>query len=344
MRSLPLALFTALALAQIGLNLSDAHAAGRSMPRVGVIVLSIGNTPASAADNLTEILIAAVSQLDKYEIVGKEEFQSILGVQSEKRALTCLHDTTCLSKVGLELGITEVLVGNVSKRDGVWSLVLDRVDVRRSKVMRHLFYDTDKGEEELLSAVFGLADQLFAAVEEPPPKPEPRAEVKPTPPLEKPNDTLRHAAYGAVGLGVVFGAVAAIYGLRVRNTAAEVTGRCCIDGAGARQIYDMTREEAAEKLKAFKERLSSRRGPGEDKVKDGDGRDRTRGDAEKPDSDRADSDVEKIYAAVKAGKLTREEAGKKLRALKSKKASGGGKDKKESRDRGDGATTPTRDF
>jgi polyhydroxyalkanoate synthesis regulator phasin len=107
---------------------------------------------------------------------------------------------------------------------------------------------------------------------------------------------------------------------------------------------DMTREEAAEKLKAFKERLSSRRGPGEDKVKDGDGRDRTRGDAEKSDSDRADSDVEKIYAAVKAGKLTREEAGKKLRALKSKKASGGGKDKKESRDRGDGATTPTRDF
>jgi hypothetical protein len=105
---------------------------------------------------------------------------------------------------------------------------------------------------------------------------------------------------------------------------------------------DMTREEAAEKLKAFKERLSSRRGSREGKG--GDGGDRTRGDAEKSDSDRANSDVDKIYAAVRAGELTREEAGKKLRALKSKKASGDRKDKKESRGRGDGATTPTRDF
>jgi hypothetical protein len=105
---------------------------------------------------------------------------------------------------------------------------------------------------------------------------------------------------------------------------------------------DMTREEAAEKLKAFKERLSSRRGSREGKG--GDGGDRTRGDAEKSDSDRANSDVDKIYAAVRAGELSREEAGKKLRALKSKKASGDRKGKKESRGRGDGATTPTRDF
>ena len=98
---------------------------------------------------------------------------------------------------------------------------------------------------------------------------------------------------------------------------------------------DMTREEAAEKLKAFKERLSSRRGSREGKG--GDGGDRSRRQAEKSDSDRANSDVEKIYAAVKAGKLTREEAGKKLRALKSKKTSRGGKDKQDSRGRGDGS-------
>jgi len=100
---------------------------------------------------------------------------------------------------------------------------------------------------------------------------------------------------------------------------------------------DMTREEAGKQLRAFKERLSSRRGPGEDQVKDGDGRGRTRGDAEKPDSDRANPEVEKIYAAVRAGKLTREEAGKKLRALKSKDASEGEKDKKESGGREDGS-------
>ncbi len=223
-----------------------AHAREDKLPRVGVIVLSTGSTPASAADNLTEILIAAISQMDRYEIVGKEEFQSILGVQSERRALTCLHDTTCLSKVGLELGIAEVIVGNVSQRADVWSLVLDRVDVRRSKVIRHLFHDTDKGEEELLSSVFGLADKLFAVEEETPepPKPPDKPRPPPTPPEASSGNTLKYATYGSLGLGVVLGAAAAVYGLRVRNAAAEVTGRCCIEGTGARQIYDMTREDA----------------------------------------------------------------------------------------------------
>lgn len=218
------------------------------LPRVGVIVLSTGDTPTTAADNLTEILIAAISQLDRYEIVGKEEFQSILGVQSEKRALTCLHDTTCLSKVGLELGIAEVVVGNVSQRAEVWSLVLDRVDVRRSKVIRHLFHDTDKGEEDLLSSVFGLADQLFA-IEPDAAKTPITQQAKPRSPAANPapagrGETLRYAGYGVLGLGVVLGGVATVYGLRVRNAAAEVTGRCCIEGAGARQIYDMSRKEA----------------------------------------------------------------------------------------------------
>jgi hypothetical protein len=226
---------------------AEALAGDSRLPRVGVIVLSTGDTPTSAADNLTEVIIAAISQMGRYEIVGKEEFQSILGVQSEKRSLTCLHDTTCLSKVGIVLGIDEVVIGNVSERANVWSLVLDRVDVRRSKLIRHLFYDTDEGEEALLASVFGLADDLFAqAAPEPEPKPppEPPKAVAPPPTSARKSPTMRYAAYAAIGLGVTLGAVATVYGLRVRNSAAEVTGRCCIEGAGARQIYDMTREEA----------------------------------------------------------------------------------------------------
>jgi len=51
------------------------------------MVLRAGDAPQSLADNLTEILIAAVSQLDRFEIVGKEEFQTILGVTSRRSSL-----------------------------------------------------------------------------------------------------------------------------------------------------------------------------------------------------------------------------------------------------------------
>ena len=208
--------------------------------RAAVLVLRAGDASSALADNLTEILIAAISKLDRFEIVGKEEFQAILGVQSEDRALTCLHDTTCLSKVGLELGIQEVIVGNVSKRGAVHSLVLDRVDVQQAKVLRHVFHEDPTGEG-LVDSLFALAEQLFedeaAAAAEPSRVPDAR---------QAPG-TARSAALGAwatAGVGVVATGVALFYGIRVRNAAAEVTGRCCVHGVGDREVYNLTRVDA----------------------------------------------------------------------------------------------------
>ena len=61
-----------------------------------------------------------------------------------------------------------------------------------------------------------------------------------------PGAALRWAAYGALGSGVLLGAVGAAYGFGVRNAAAEVTGRCCLEVPSGRPIYDLTRVEALE--------------------------------------------------------------------------------------------------
>ena len=217
------------------------------------MVLKAGDAPQALADNLTEILIAAVSQLDRFEIVGKEEFQTIVGVTSEKRALNCLHDTTCLSKVGMELGLAEIVVGIVSRRGEQHMLVLDRVDVRRGEAVGHVYHEEAGGPDGLFGAVFGLAERLFsvaAAPDEPKPD-EPKPDEPAAPPPAAPGvgstPTWRIAFWGAAGTALAAGLAGALYGLRVRNAAAEIAGRCCLEDAGRRSVYDMTRADAVDR-------------------------------------------------------------------------------------------------
>ncbi len=238
---------------------ADGDAEPPPLPRAAVLVLTAGGAPATLADNLTEILIAAVSRLDRFEIVGKEEFQAILGVSSEKRALTCLHDTTCLSKVGMELGIAEVVVGNVSVRGKTHALALDRVDVRQAKVIRHLFHEDPAGPDGLFEVMFDLADQLFAAEEPtptegggeggtkppsgggqagdgdaPPPRPVPPGGGGAFPAREV-------ALWSAAGVGVIAGIAGAVFGVRIQNAKVDIESRC------STAPCDLTRKDALDR-------------------------------------------------------------------------------------------------
>ena len=59
---------------------------------MAVLVLGASEVDAELADNVTEMVIAAVARRGRVEVAGKEEFRARLGVTSEQRAQDCLEE------------------------------------------------------------------------------------------------------------------------------------------------------------------------------------------------------------------------------------------------------------
>ena len=100
-----------------------------SRKRVAVLVLATGQVEAATADALTELAIGVVAQRGGIAIVGKEEFQALLG-QSEEGSIECVSSSACLGRIGVELGVDELIAGTLGRREQVWIFNLNRIDIR----------------------------------------------------------------------------------------------------------------------------------------------------------------------------------------------------------------------
>lgn len=130
-----------------------------------VLVLPLDPADAATADALTELLIGAVASSDRAAaIVGKEELQVQLQ-QSDAATLECIGSPACLGRIGLQLGVAEVLAATVARRDERWLFDLRRLDPRSGESLAHAFREVD-------GALGALADAMLAALagldEEPP--------------------------------------------------------------------------------------------------------------------------------------------------------------------------------
>lgn len=129
-------------------------AAGRG---VLVLVLPVDPADAGTANALTELLIGAVASSDRASsIVGKEELQAQLQ-QSDEDTLECIGSSACLGRIGIQLGVAEVLAATVARRDGRWLFDLRRLDPRSGESRAHAFREVE-GE------LGALADAMLAAL------------------------------------------------------------------------------------------------------------------------------------------------------------------------------------
>lgn len=106
--------------------------------RVVVLLLATGEVTKSSADDLSEVLIGAMAERGGVTIVGKEEFQARLG-GGEHGSLECVSSAACLGRVGVELGVDQVISGTIGMRDGTWIFNLNRVDVRSGDLLGRVF-------------------------------------------------------------------------------------------------------------------------------------------------------------------------------------------------------------
>jgi hypothetical protein len=126
--------------------------------RVAVLVLATSGVDSETADALTELAIGVIALRGGTTIVGKEEFQALLG-QGEARSIECVSSTACLGRIGVELDVDELVAGTVGRRDTQWIFNVNRIDIRTGELAGRVFREVD-------GDVGALADAMQAAVPE----------------------------------------------------------------------------------------------------------------------------------------------------------------------------------
>lgn len=125
---------------------------------VAVLMLPTGEVDPALADSLTDFLIAAErARASEVRIVGKEEFQAQLGRTDAETAL-CIESPACLGRVGVVLGVTEIIAGTIARREGasdelVWAFTIQRLDVRSGEMLGRVFREVNGELEHLLRAI-----------------------------------------------------------------------------------------------------------------------------------------------------------------------------------------------
>jgi hypothetical protein len=142
---------------------STAHA----RPKIAALILKSGAVDEELADNLTEVLISRLARSGDYEIAGKEELKTKLGI-NENMAATCMENLGCIGRVGTELGVTRMVVGTLGRRDTDYLYNLSLIDIATGHVDNRIFEMVAGGKVEgLIAAVQATAERLFQPKIEP---------------------------------------------------------------------------------------------------------------------------------------------------------------------------------
>jgi hypothetical protein len=122
--------------------------------RVAVLLLATGDLDPNVADELNELLIGGVAARGGSTILGRAELEAQLG---ESSLLSCIGSMPCIGRLGVQLGVSEVVAGTLAQRDGRWLFDLNRIDVRSGRVVGHAF-------REALGDLGAVADALSEAL------------------------------------------------------------------------------------------------------------------------------------------------------------------------------------
>jgi hypothetical protein len=143
---------------------SVTHAA---RPKIAALILKTGAVDVDLADNLTEVLISRLARRGEYEIAGKEELKTRLGID-ENAAAACMDSMGCLGRVGTELGVTRMVVGTLGRRGSDYLYNLSLIDIATGHVDNRVFEMVAGGKvESLIGAVQATAERLFQPKVEP---------------------------------------------------------------------------------------------------------------------------------------------------------------------------------
>jgi hypothetical protein len=140
-----------------------AHAA----EKMAVLILSAGSKDAELADNVTEMVIAAIARRGGVEVAGREEFRARLGDMTEARAQLCLEEIACVGRTAVSLGVRRIVTGTVGTRGPQFLFSLNLHDVEVGRVENRVFRLIEGSVNDLIKAVEAGSEELFRPKVEP---------------------------------------------------------------------------------------------------------------------------------------------------------------------------------
>src|SRR5438874_13418586 len=130
MRSLVLALLIATA------SLAQEPKPPARKPRLAFLDLTPGpSVPKELAAAAGELLVVALSETGKFDVITKTDVKAILGYEAQAQLLGCA-EASCMVDLGGALGAAFLVSGSLGKLGGQLQLVLSLIDVNHSNVAR----------------------------------------------------------------------------------------------------------------------------------------------------------------------------------------------------------------
>jgi hypothetical protein len=149
------------------LSIGITAAPSAAAEKMAVLILGTSEKDQDLADNVTEMVIAAVAKRGGIEIAGKEEFRARLGLDTERRGQSCLDDTVCVAKTAVSLGVRRLVTGSVGSRGKQFLFSLNLHDVEAGRVDAKVFRLIEGGVDDLIKAVEVGTAELFKPKVEP---------------------------------------------------------------------------------------------------------------------------------------------------------------------------------
>lgn len=125
------------------------HAGG---VKVAVLELGAHDVTEGLGRNLTQLLSLELKRLDGVGVISRDEVQTMLRFETEKQALRCDDDLSCLMEIGGALGVDYLVAGSIGRLDDTFVLSLKLLDIAEAKAA-HRVAESFRGPERDLPQV-----------------------------------------------------------------------------------------------------------------------------------------------------------------------------------------------
>ena len=129
-----------------------------------VLELDAGHgVAAELAHTLSEAVLADIRQVSMGKVLGANDIKSLLGFERQRTLLGCKDHTECYAEIGSAMGAKEIVTGSIATVGDTYLLVLRRVDVTHTQVLREGTRTRQTSDQAgLLLDLQELAKLLFA--------------------------------------------------------------------------------------------------------------------------------------------------------------------------------------
>jgi hypothetical protein len=130
--------------------------------RIAVLIVPDAERDRALADNLTEVAIARLAEISRYELVGIAELRRRLELTGGAELPTgCLGEPSCLGRVGVMAGVHRLVSGTVRSEGARFLLALALNDIQTGKVERTFFRAASGDLDALIRGIQDGVNDLF---------------------------------------------------------------------------------------------------------------------------------------------------------------------------------------